>query len=156
MSFKLTIQEAPKKTQQWVEHESGAKFLINGIGNKAYNIALEKVTESSRGIDLKDISELDDSPTDMMLQAAGRYLLEDWQGVEMGESGEEQIVKFTKENGAIALANSFKLWHFVLENAKRIQLEADSYKEEVMGKSEPQQVGQTKRVQKSKTQSTKP
>lgn len=156
MSFKLTIQKTPERTQQWVQHSSGARFLINGIGNKAYSIAIEKVADKSRGINLKDISEMDESPSEMMLESAGRYLIEDWQGIEMGEKGEEQIVPFTKDNGAIALANSFELWSFVLENARRIQLEADAEKEEVLGKSEQQQTGVEKNTRRSRTQSTKP
>jgi tRNA threonylcarbamoyladenosine modification (KEOPS) complex Cgi121 subunit len=98
---------------------------------------------------------MDESPSEMMLESAGRYLIEDWQGIEMGEKGEEQIVPFTKDNGAIALANSFELWSFVLENARRIQLEADAEKEEVLGKSEPQQTGVEKNTRRSRTQSTK-
>ena len=156
MSFKLTIQKTPERTQQWVQHSSGARFLINGIGNKAYSIAIEKVADKSRGINLKDISEMDESPSEMMLESAGRYLIEDWQGIEMGEKGEEQIVPFTKDNGAMALANSFELWSFVLENARRIQLEADAEKEEVLGKSEPQQIGVEKNTRRSKTQSIEP
>ena len=41
MALTLTITETKENVQQWVDHESGAKFLVNGISNKAYNVAMD-------------------------------------------------------------------------------------------------------------------
>lgn len=156
MSLKLTIQKAPERAQQWVKHESGAEFLINGIGNKAYNVAMDQVGTKARTIDLKNIQDTDESPTEMMLEATGRYLIADWRNIKMGESGKEADIEFTKENGALALSNAIDLWSFVMENARRIQFEADTAKDELLGKSETESTGKVQTRRKSKTQSTKP
>ena len=156
MSLTLTIQKYSNLAQKWVKHESGAEFLINGIGNKAYNLALEQVADKSRNIDFRNIKDTDESPTELMLEAAGRYLIADWRNIKMGEAGNEQEVPFTKENGALALTNSIPLWSFVMENARKIQAEIDGEKVELMGKSETQSTGVVKMPQKRKTPSTKP
>ena len=156
MSLKLTIQKEPEFAQQWVTHESGAEFLINGIGNKAYNVALERIQDATRRIDLKDIKEGDESPSDLTLEAAGRYLIADWRNIKIGENGEEKETAFTKEMGALALKNMISLWLFIHENAVRIQLEADKEKEELLGKLETESTGKAQTQRKSKTQSTKP
>lgn len=155
MSLTLTIQKSPEKAQQWVKHESGAEFLINGIGNKTYNVAMDQVGTKARSIDLKNIQDTDESPTEMMLESAGRYLIADWHNIKMGEKGSEVDVEFTKENGALALLNNIDLWSFVMENARRIQFEADTAKDELLGKSEPQSTGKEKTQRRSRTQSTK-
>lgn len=151
MSLTLTIQKSPEKAQQWVKHESGAEFLINGIGNKTYNVAMDQVGTKARSIDLKNIQDTDESPTEMMLESAGRYLIADWRNIKMGEKGKEVEVEFTKENGALALLNNIDLWSFVMENARRIQFEADTAKDELLGKSETQSTGKEKTQRRSRT-----
>ena len=155
MSLTLTIQKYSNFAQKWVKHESGAEFLINGIGNKAYNLALEQVADKSRNIDFRNIKDTDESPTELMLEAAGRYLIADWRNIKIGEAGNEQDVQFTKENGALALTNSIPLWSFVMENARKIQAEIDGEKVELMGKSEIQSTGEEQTQPKRRTQSTK-
>ena len=155
MSLTLTVQKYSNLAQKWVKHESGAEFLINGIGNKSYNLALEQVADKSRNIDFRNIKDTDESPTELMLEAAGRYLIADWRNIEMGEKGNEQEVDFTKENGALALTNSIPLWSFVMENARKIQAEIDGEKVELLGKSETESTGVVKMQPKRKTQSTK-
>lgn len=154
MALTLTITETKENVQQWVDHESGAKFLVNGISNKAYNVAMDQIGTKARTIDIKNIQEFDESPNEMALEAAGRYLIADWQGVQIGTKGKEQLVPYSKDMAALALKNSVVLWHFIIDNSVRIQNEADHKKDEIMGKLETESTGKARTQRKSKTQST--
>ncbi|MFX9233003.1 hypothetical protein ABTN65_05780 [Acinetobacter baumannii] len=177
MALKVSIQTS-KTVSKWREYVDGdgnvlAEFKIRGIAYKPYQVALERANNqiTSKGYDVSKASKDDKLYHELLLEAAACHLIEDWKGVVFEEvtKNQELIVyepEYSQEN-AIKLLNlgdlGIAIWLFVRQEAENIQKEADSYKDEVVGKSSSSTTGQSstqskKRVTttRSKRQSPKP
>ncbi len=80
-----------------------------------------------------------------MLEAVASHLIEDWKGVVFVEEGPEgDLVKteptFNGEN-AFKLLNmgdlGVSIWSFIRTESEKIQAEANKYRDDVVGKSQP-------------------
>ncbi|MCU4589094.1 hypothetical protein KTJ20_10060 [Acinetobacter ursingii] len=150
MALEVNIQRN-KDVSLWREYKDTegnvlAEFKIRGIGYKPYQVALERANNqiSSKGFDVKNASKNDKLYHELILEASACHLIEDWKGivfVEENSDGEPIKAEPTYDaENAIKLLQmgdvGVSIWLFIKSEAERIQLEADAYKVEVMGKSQ--------------------
>lgn len=124
-----------------------AEFKVRGIGFKPYQVALERANNqiTSKGFDVKNASKEDKLYHELVLEAAACHLIEDWKGVvfiEKDENGESIRTEpgYDSENAVKLLGMGdvgVSIWLFIKSEAEKIQLEADAYKVDVVGKSQP-------------------
>ncbi|MEO4078961.1 hypothetical protein ABH302_10905 [Acinetobacter pittii] len=177
MALKVTIQTS-KTVSKWREYTDTegnvlAEFKIRGSGYKPYQVALERANNqiNSKGFDVSKAGKDDKLYHELLLEAAACHLIEDWKGVvfeEKIDGGEvvETEPEYSPEN-AVKLLNmgdiGVSIWLYIRQEAETIQKEADSYKEEVVGKSSSSTTGPSSTQKKkrattarSKPQSPKP
>lgn len=153
-----------KQVSAWVQHESGAEFLINGIKNREYVIAAERAQHAfqKQGTDLSDVSATDRPFHEYLFEATAKYLIADWSGVQIkDEKGEIIDAPYSKEIAFQILRDGdigVVLWAFVREQAEKIQEDAEKVKEVILGKSENSTNGQKtlKTARPRKPKSDKP
>lgn len=154
-----------KQVSQWVDFESEgikAKIKVRGIKHKPYVIANERIQSNFNvsGLRLKNIAENELSMQDMIFQVVGEYLIEDWQNIAIEKDGIVKDIPYSKD-AAFELMSfggdaGLSLWDFVIQSARKIQEDADNYKEEVMGKSEVSTDGKSTERKPAKSQRNKP
>lgn len=135
-----------KEVSQWCEYKDAegkilAEFKIRGIAHKAYQVALERANNqvSSKGFDVSQASSQDKTFHELLFQAAACHLIEDWKGISFRVDGEEVEQPYTPENACKLLEVGDigpVIFAFVRVKAEQIQIEADKYRDEVLGKFE--------------------
>lgn len=162
MSFSLN---QPKQVSQWVNfNEDGieAKIKVRGIKHKPYVIANERIQSNFNvsGLRLKDIGENELSMQDMIFQVVGEYLIEDWQNIAIEKDGVIKEIPYSKDAAFELMSfggdTGLALWDFVIQSARKIQADADNYKEEVLGKSEASTDGKSTETKPTKSRKNKP
>lgn len=146
MALKVGIVRS-SEVSKWCIFETvdgQAEFKIRGIGYKPFQVALEKAGNqiSSKGYDVMVKDENGKLYHELLLDAAGAHLIEDWKGVVFAEVEDGVTVEidqpYTPEN-ASKLLNlgdiGLLIWSFVKEQAQKIQEEADKGKAMILGKS---------------------
>ncbi|ETR86905.1 hypothetical protein M212_2435 [Acinetobacter baumannii CI79] len=124
-----------------------AEFKIRGIGYKPYQVALERANNqiTAKGFDVAKASPDDKLFHELLLEAVACHLIEDWKGVVFVEEDPEgELVKteptFNGEN-AFKLLNmgdlGVSIWSFIRTESEKIQSEANQYRDDVVGKSQP-------------------
>ncbi|MBK0410104.1 hypothetical protein JEO87_06215 [Acinetobacter pittii] len=151
MALEVNIQRN-KDVSLWREYKDTegnvlAEFKIRGIAYKPYQVALERANNqiSSKGFDVAKATAEDKLFHELVLEAVASHLIEDWKGVVFVEEGPEgeQIKTEPTFNGE----NAFKLlnmgdlgvsiWSFIRTESEKIQAEANKYRDDVVGKSQP-------------------
>lgn len=143
MALKVAIQQS-KEVTLWKEYKDSegnvlAEFKIRGSDYKAYRVAIERAQNqlSSKGYDVATAGSDDKLYHELLLEAAACHLVADWKGVVFVEDGKEIEPECTPEN-ATKLFNmgdiGVAIWAFVKAQADQIQAEANSYRDEVLGK----------------------
>ncbi|EMX3972034.1 MAG TPA: hypothetical protein DCE34_05845 [Acinetobacter nosocomialis] len=169
MALKVSIQTS-KTVSKWREYVDGdgnvlAEFKIRGIAYKPYQVALERANNqiTSKGYDVSKASKDDKLYHELLLEAAACHLIEDWKGVvfeEKIDGGEvvETEPEYSPEN-AVKLLNmgdiGISIWLYVKQEAEDIQKEADSYKDEVVGKSSNSTTGASSTQKKKRATTTR-
>lgn len=135
-----------KEVSQWCEYKNDegkviAEFKIRGIAHKAYQVAIERANNqvSSKGFDVAQAVSTDKTYHDLLFQAVGCHLIEDWKGIAFRVDGKEMEQPFTPENACELLGMGDIgpiIFAFIRVKAEQIQNEADQYREEILGKSE--------------------
>ncbi|WP_198077751.1 hypothetical protein [Acinetobacter calcoaceticus] len=167
MALEVNIQRN-KDVSLWREYKDSegnvlAEFKIRGIGYKPYQVALERANNqiSAKGFDVAKATAEDKLFHELVLEAVASHLIEDWKGVVFVEEGSEgELVKteptFNGEN-AFKLLNmgdlGVSIWSFIRTESEKIQAEANQYRDDVVGKSQPSTNGQSS-VQKKKRTTT--
>ncbi|MEQ1137577.1 hypothetical protein [Acinetobacter seifertii] len=167
MALKVTIQTS-KTVSKWREYTDSegnvlAEFKIRGSGYKPYQVALERANNqiNSKGFDVSKAGKDDKLYHELLLEAAAWHLIEDWKGIvfeEMKDGGEvvETEPEYSPEN-ATKLLNmgdiGIAIWLYVKQEAEDIQNEADSYREQIVGKLQPSTTGASS-TQKKKRATT--
>ncbi|OTU33964.1 hypothetical protein [Acinetobacter pittii] len=169
MALKVSIQTSKtvSKWREYVDKEGNvlAEFKIRGISYKPYQVALERANNqiTSKGYDVSKASKEDKLYHELLLEAAACHLIEDWKGVVFEEeNAEKEIVvtepEYSPEN-ATKLLNmgdiGVSIWLYIRQEAETIQKEADSYKDEVMGKSSSSTTGQSSTQNKKRATTTR-
>lgn len=151
MALEVNIQRN-KDVSLWREYkdEEGnvlAEFKIRGIGYKPYQVALERANNqiTAKGFDVAKASPDDKLFHELLLEAVACHLIEDWKGVvfvEEGPNGEQLKSEpaYNAEN-ATKLLNmgdlGVSLWSFIRTESEKIQSDANQYRDDVVGKSQP-------------------
>lgn len=150
MALEVNIQ-TNKDVSLWREFKDKegnvlAEFKVRGIGFKPYQVALERANNqiTSKGFDVKNASKEDKLYHELVLEAAACHLIEDWKGVvfvEKNSEGEPIRTEPCYNSGnAVKLLGmgdvGVSIWLFIKSEAENIQLEADAYKVDVLGKSQ--------------------
>ncbi|EKU38119.1 MULTISPECIES: hypothetical protein [Acinetobacter] len=166
MALKVGIVRS-SEVSKWCTFETAdgqAEFKIRGIGYKPFQVALEKAGNqiTSKGYDVmvKDVNSK--LYHELLLDAAGAHLIEDWKGVVFAEVEDGETVEidqpYTPEN-ASKLLNlgdiGLLIWSFVKEQAQKIQEEADKDKATILGKSSSSINTKRPMRQKRRTKSNK-
>lgn len=146
MTLKVGIVRS-SEVSKWCTFETAggqAEFKIRGVGYKPFQVALEKAGNqiSSKGYDVMVKDENGKLYHELLLDAAGAHLIEDWKGVVFAEVVEGKTVEteqpYTPEN-ASKLLNlgdiGLVIWTFIKDQAQKIQEEADRDKALILGKS---------------------
>lgn len=161
MAFTLT---QPKQISQWVDFESGdikAKIKIRGDKHKPYVIAYDRIHNVARstGYKIDDVQADELTFQDLIFKVTAEYLIEDWQNIAIEKDGEIVDVPYNKDVAFQLMAfggmQGIDLWNFVTTNARKIQAEADAYKEEILGKSSTSTDGQKSAAAKKQKSETK-
>ena len=145
MTLKVAIQQS-KEVALWKEYKDSkgnvlAEFKIRGSDHKAYRVAVERAQNqlSSKGYDVATAGNDDKLYHELLLEAAACHLVADWKGVVFVENDKEFEPECSPEN-ATKLFNmgdiGVAIWAFVKAQSDQIQTEANSYRDEVLGKSE--------------------
>ncbi|MDH2638209.1 hypothetical protein QDR35_06310 [Acinetobacter baumannii] len=169
MALKVTIQTS-KTVSKWREYTDTegnvlAEFKIRGSGYKPYQVALERANNqiTSKGFDVSKAGKDDKLYHELLLEAAACHLIEDWKGVifeEMKDGGEviETEPEYSPEN-ATKLLNmgdiGISIWLYVKQEAEDIQKEADAFRNEVVGKSQPSTTGANSTQKKKRATTTR-
>lgn len=169
MALKVTIQTS-KTVSKWREYTDTegnvlAEFKIRGSGYKPYQVSLERANNqiTSKGFDVSKAGKDDKLYHELLLEAAACHLIEDWKGVvfeEKIDGGEvvETEPEYSPEN-AVKLLNmgdiGISIWLYVKQEAEDIQKEADSYKDEVVGKSSNSTTGASSTQKKKRATTTR-
>jgi len=166
MSLKVGIVRS-SEVSKWCTFETAggqAEFKIRGIGHKPFQVALEKAGNqiSSKGYDVMVKDENGKLYHELLMDAAGAHLIEDWKGVVFAEVVEGETVEidqpYTPEN-ASKLLNlgdiGLLIWSFIKEQAQKIQEEADKDKAKILGKSSNSTNIEKPMRQKRRTKSNK-
>lgn len=151
MALEVNIQRN-KDVSLWREYKDTegnvlAEFKIRGIGYKPYQVALERANNqiSSKGFDVAKATAEDKLFHELVLEAVASHLIEDWKGVvfvEEGPNGEQLKSEpaYNAEN-ATKLLNmgdlGVSLWSFIRTESEKIQSDANQYRDDVVGKSQP-------------------
>ena len=137
-----------------------AEFKIRGSDYKAYRVAIERAQNqlSSKGFDVATAANDDKLYHELLLEATACHLVADWKGVVFAEDGKEIEPECTPEN-ATKLFNmgdiGVAIWAFVKAQSDQIQAEANSYRDEVLGKSEDSTDTSNSPVKKKRATTTK-
>jgi len=145
MALKVAIQQS-KEVALWKEYKDSkgnvlAELKIRGSDYKAYRVAVERAQNqlSSKGYDVATAGSDDKLYHELLLEAAACHLVAEWKGVIFVENGKEFEPQCSPEN-ATKLFNmgdiGVAIWAFVKAQADQIQTEANTYRDEVLGKSE--------------------
>lgn len=164
MALKVAIQQS-KEVALWKEYKDSegnvlAEFKIRGSDYKAYRVAVERAQNqlSSKGFDVATASNEDKLYHELLLEAAACHLVADWKGVVFVENDKEFEPTYSPEN-ATKLFNmgdiGVAIWAFVKAQAGQIQTEANSYRDEVLGKSEDSTDTSNSPVKKKRATTTK-
>lgn len=164
MALKVTIQQS-KEVALWKEYKDGegnvlAEFKIRGSDYKAYRVAVERAQNqlSSKGYDVATAGNDDKLYHELLLEAAACHLVADWKGVVLVENDKEFEPEYSPEN-ATKLFNmgdiGVAIWAFVKAQSDQIQAEANSYRDEVLGKSENSTNTSNSPVKKKRASTTK-
>ncbi|NNP75559.1 hypothetical protein A7P54_03880 [Acinetobacter sp. Ac_3412] len=151
MALEVNIQ-INKDVSLWREYKDTkgnvlAEFKVRGIGYKPYQVALERANHqiTSKGFDVKSVAQGDKLYHELVLEAAACHLIEDWKGVVFLETNAEgesirSEPSYDPDNALKLLGMGdvgLSIWLFVKNEAEQIQTEADAYKVEIVGKSQP-------------------
>lgn len=164
MALKVAIQQS-KEVTLWREYKDSegnvlAEFKIRGSDYKAYRVAVERAQNqlSSKGFDVATAGSDDKLYHELLLEAAACHLVDDWKGVVFVENDKEFEPECSPEN-ATKLFNmgdiGIAIWAFVKAQADQIQSEANSYRDEVLGKSESSTNTSNSPVKKKRVSTTK-
>ena len=164
MALKVAIQQS-KEVALWKEYKDSkgdvlAEFKIRGSDYKAYRVAVERARNqlSSKGYDVATAGNDDKLYHELLLEAAACHLVADWKGVVFVENDKEFEPECSPEN-ATKLFNmgdiGVAIWAFVKAQADQIQTEANSYRDEVLGKSENSTNTSSSPVKKKRASTTK-
>ncbi|QQN40552.1 hypothetical protein [Acinetobacter sp. CS-2] len=164
MALKVAIQQS-KEVALWKEYKDSkgdvlAEFKIRGSDYKAYRVAVERAQNqlSSKGYDVATAGNDDKLYHELLLEAAACHLVADWKGVVFVENDKEFEPECSPEN-ATKLFNmgdiGVAIWAFVKAQADQIQTEANSYRDEVLGKSENSTDTSNSPVKKKRASTTK-
>ena len=145
MALKVAIQKS-KEVSIWKEYKDSegnvlAEFKIRGEGYKPFRVAMERAQNqvTSKGYDVSTAGKEDKLYHELLLEAAACHLIADWKGIVFVEDGKEVEPPCTPEN-ATKLFNmgdiGVAIWAFVKSHAEQIQVDADTYRDEILGKSE--------------------
>ena len=164
MALKVAIQQS-KEVTLWKEYKDSkgnvlAEFKIRGSNYKAYRVAVERAQNqlSSKGYDVATAGNDDKLYHELLLEAAACHLVADWKGVVLVENDKEFEPEYSPEN-ATKLFNmgdiGVAIWAFVKAQSDQIQAEANSYRDEVLGKSENSTNTSNSPVKKKQASTTK-
>ncbi|MHC3136277.1 hypothetical protein ACWPO0_10435 [Acinetobacter nosocomialis] len=169
MALEVSIK-TNKTVSKWREYTDSkgnvlAEFKIRGSSYKPYEVALERANNqiASKGFDVRKVGKEDKLYHELLLEAAACHLIEDWKGVVFKEvNGKKEVIitypEYSHEN-ATTLLNmgdiGISIWLFVKQEAEDIQKEADAYKDEVVGKSQPSTTGANSTQKKKRTTTTR-
>lgn len=164
MTLKVAIQQS-KEVALWKEYKDNkgnvlAEFKIRGSDYKAYRVAVERAQNqlSSKGYDVATAGSDDKLYHELLLEAAACHLVADWKGVVFVENDKEFEPECSPEN-ATKLFNmgdiGVAIWAFVKAQSDQIQTEANSYRDEVLGKSESSTDTSNSPVKKKRASTTK-
>lgn len=164
MALKVAIHQS-KEVTLWREYKDSegnvlAEFKIRGSDYKAYRVAVERAQNqlSSKGFDVATAGNNDKLYHELLLEAAACHLVADWKGVVFVENDKEVVPECSPEN-ATKLFNmgdiGVAIWAFVKAQADQIQSEANSYRDEVLGKSENSTITSSSPVKKKRASTIK-
>lgn len=164
MALKVAIQQS-KEVALWKEYKDNegnvlAEFKIRGSDYKAYRVAVERAQNqlSSKGYDVATAGNDDKLYHELLLEAAACHLVADWKGVVLVENDKEFEPEYSPEN-ATKLFNmgdiGVAIWAFVKAQSDQIQAEANSYRDEVLGKSENSTSTSSSPAKKKRVSTTK-
>ena len=150
----------PKNTERWVHYTDSkdkvlASFLVRNIGFKSYRVALERANNqiASKGFDVDSADKNDKLFHELILDAVACHLIADWKGL-VDEEGKDIIFTTEKAKEILTFGDiGMLIWHFVRDEAQKLQDEIDQERFEILGKSENCTNGQKSEAQQDETQS---
>lgn len=144
MSLKVKIKES-KQVSKWVEYKDAegevlARFKIRGENYQAYVAAKERANNqiASKGFDVATASKDDKTYIELLRDCVACHLIEDWDGIEVEDSKGEVTNPPYSQDEAVKLIRFGEigniLYWFIIDNASKIQAEADKEHKETLGK----------------------
>ncbi|MGG4609329.1 hypothetical protein [Providencia sp. Me31A] len=121
-------KDAKLEMTKWIEPVEGVKLLVGSIGDESYQTLSSAIYRHIDRLDNKmnvgtpefDITKIDitQTPDDLLMATAARYLLKDWRGVgELNVKGKQVAIEYTPERGAILLKQNPEFYWKILNAA---------------------------------------
>lgn len=121
-------KESKLEVTKWIEPQEGVKLLVGSIENENYRTTSATIYRHIDRLDNKmnvgtpefDITKIDitQTPDDLLMATAARYLLKDWQGVgELNAKGKQVAIEYTPERGVILLKQNPEFYWKILNAA---------------------------------------
>ncbi|ENV34555.1 hypothetical protein [Acinetobacter gerneri] len=137
MKIEIEEQESAKIPSKLVEYKDGAKFLIAGIEKPSFKHAMElRGTQVNQEIGgWRAVTDESASEFALSYHKAVSHLILNWQGIEDKDGG---LFEYSKQNAELlctSTKHSIEIVVWVIDQAQKIQTEADSKKAEILGKS---------------------
>ncbi|MBG5894835.1 hypothetical protein [Providencia rettgeri] len=138
-------KEVQLEAAKWIEPITGLKLLVGSIENNDYRTTSATIYRHIDRLDNKmnvgtpefDITKIDitQTPDDLLMATAARYLLKDWEGVgELNQSGEQVAIEYTHERGAMLLKQNPELYWKILNAAIELGKEESEHVAETVKK----------------------
>ncbi|MCT9272449.1 DUF2280 domain-containing protein [Acinetobacter baumannii] len=144
-------------------------FIVQSLACRDTPQEVAELVKQEFGVDIDRVQVATYDPTkdklyhELLLEAAACHLIEDWKGVvfeEKIDGGEvvETEPEYSPEN-AVKLLNmgdiGISIWLYVKQEAEDIQKEADAFRNEVVGKSQPSTTGASSTQKKKRATTTR-
>ncbi|HEM8199902.1 TPA: hypothetical protein U2M28_003967 [Providencia stuartii] len=139
-------KESKLEVTKWIEPQEGVKLLVGSIENENYRTTSATIYRHIDRLDNKmnvgtpefDITKIDitQTPDDLLMATAARYLLKDWQGVgELNAKGKQVAIEYTPERGVILLKQNPEFYWKILNAAIELGKEESEHVAETVKKS---------------------
>lgn len=139
-------KESKLEVTKWIEPQEGVKLLVGSIENENYRTTSATIYRHIDRLDNKmnvgtpefDITKIDitQTPDDLLMATAARYLLKDWQGVgELNAKGKQVAIEYTPERGVILLKQNPEFYWKILNAAIELGKEESEHVAETIKKS---------------------
>lgn len=157
MALRINRQEPAATHERWEDYDEDVSFKLAGLDTDAYQIALERARrliareDAGQSLASINVSGNDVREHDVQCQLLGRYIIKDWKGEILDDTG--GAVPYSPEGAAKLLASNTDLFVWVIATAAQVAAGAQKEAQETLEKPSPGSSGKKSGPGKAKSES---